>query len=344
MPDEERGRGVTRSGEPAAPLTRFAWLSIGAAITTMALKAAAWAVTGSVGLLSDAAESTVNLVAAVVALSALRIAATPPDQGHNFGHAKAEYFSAAIEAVMIFLAAAAIIITSIERFIHPRALDNVGTGLLVSAVAAVVNGVVGVILIRAGRRHRSLALTADGKHLLTDVWTSVGVVVGIVGVAVTGFQRLDPIVAFLVGVNIIVTGSRLLVRSVSGLMDHAIPPQDRARLDQVLADFAAHRDVSFHSIRTREIGPDQLVSLHVVVPAEWSVRRGHDLAGDLEETLGAQMERMYVESHVEPAGEPCRYDGQPLWSTQDRSGQRDLSSDSPGFQDLHRRGRTPPDR
>lgn len=304
--------GATVRGErDRRPLTRFAWLSIAAALTTMALKTAAWAVTGSVGLLSDAAESIVNLVAAVVALVTLRIAVRPPDAGHNFGHAKAEYFSASVEAVMIFVAAIAIMVTSVERFIHPRPLENVGVGLAVSAVAAVVNGVVAGVLIRAGRRYRSLALTADGRHLLTDVWTSVGVVVGVVAVAVTGVERIDPVVAFLVGVNIVVTGVRLLVRSVSGLMDHAIPAADRSRLDAVLTTFAADHGVSVHSVRTRDVGRDQLVTLHLVVPGGWSVHDGHTLLGELEDAITRALPHTYVQTHLEPHGVTCDYTSQP---------------------------------
>jgi cation diffusion facilitator family transporter len=302
---EPPGARTGQGTNPAAALTRFAWLSIGAALGTMGIKTVAWAITGSVGLLSDAAESSVNLVAAVVALIALRIAARPPDEGHNFGHAKAEYFSAWFEGLMIFAAAAAIIVTSVERLLHPRALDNVAEGLVVSGLAGVLNAMVGVTLLRAGRRHRSLTLTADGKHLLTDVWTSVGVIVGVIAVSVTGFVRLDPIVALFVGVNIVVTGVRLLGRSAAGFMDHAIAPQARADLDRVLAGFSSRWGVSFHDIRTREAGRDQLVSLHVVVPGDWSVQRGHDLLGELEAALGDAMANTYVQARLEPRGAPC---------------------------------------
>lgn len=187
-------------------LTRYARLAIGAAVVTIALKSGAYLLTGSVGLLSDAAESVVNLVAAVVALVALRVAAQPFDADHHFGHSKAEYFSAALEGIMIFVAAAFILWTSVQRFLNPEPLQNVGIGLVNSVAAAVVNGIVAVVLMRAGRRHRSITLVADGKHLLTDVWTSAGVVVAVVLVALTGWLRLDPIIAFLVGCNIIWTG------------------------------------------------------------------------------------------------------------------------------------------
>ncbi|MGZ4552499.1 MAG: cation diffusion facilitator family transporter [Mycobacteriaceae bacterium] len=283
-------------------LTRFAWLAIAAAITTMALKTGAWALTGSVGFLSDAAESIVNLVTALVAL---RVAARPSDESHNFGHGKAEYLSAAVEGVMIFVASIAIIIAAVERLIHPIALEQVGLGLLVSAVAGGVNGMVGVVLLRVGRQHRSLTLTADGKHLLTDLWTSVGVIVGVIAVALTGFERLDPVVALVVGVNIVVTGSRLLVRSLAGLMDHALPAVAQAEVTKVLNSLATDRDVTFHAVRTRGSGRHQLVSLHVVVPGDWSVRQGHDVLVEVEAAVGAVLASSSVQTHLEPQGESC---------------------------------------
>ena len=312
-------RSESATGSAAArSLTRFAWLSIAAALITLTLKAVAAAMTGSVGLLSDAAESVVNLVAAVVALLALRIAARPPDEGHNFGHGKAEYFSASVEAVMIFVAAVAIIAAAVERLLYPRPLENVGAGLVVSAAAGVVNGAVAMVLIRAGRRYRSLALTADGRHLLTDVWTSVGVIVGVVLVAVTGYVRLDPIVALLVGLNIVVTGVALLARSVAGLMDHAIPAPARAELDRVLEEFAQQRGVSIHAVRTREVGRDHVVSLHAVVPAGWSVEQGHALTLELEAAVAGRLQDTYLQIHVEPQGHVCALEA--AWA--DRSPQR----------------------
>lgn len=301
-----RSRSENATGSAAArSLTRFAWLSIAAALLTLTLKTVAAAMTGSVGLLSDAAESIVNLVAAVVALLALRIAARPPDEGHNFGHGKAEYFSASVEAVLIFLAAVAIIVAAVERLLHPRPLENVGVGLVVSAAAGGINGAVAMVLLAAGRRYRSLALTADGKHLLTDVWTSIGVIGGVVLVAATGYARLDPIVALLVGVNIVVTGAGLLARSVAGLMDHAIPPPARAELDRVLQEFARQRGVSIHAVRTREVGRDHVVSVHTVVPAQWSVEQGHALTLELEAAVAERLQDTYLQTHVEPRGHVC---------------------------------------
>jgi cation diffusion facilitator family transporter len=293
--------------EPRRSLTAFAWLSVAAAVVTIALKTGAWLMTGSVGLLSDAAESVVNLVAAFVALIALRVAALPPDENHHFGHTKAEYFSAAIEGIMIFVAAVVIIFSAVERLLHPRPLENVGIGLLVSSLATVVNGAVGLTLIRAGRQYRSLTLTADGKHLLTDVWTSVGVVIGVLAVALTGWLRLDPVVAIAVGINIVVTGWRLLHRSVDGLMDHALSDADHARIVQVL-DRLATDTVHFHALQTRESGHIRFVSMHVLVPGAWTVQQGHDLLEQVEAAIRAELGHVEVHTHLEPAEDPAAYE------------------------------------
>jgi cation diffusion facilitator family transporter len=295
------------AGQPRRSLTAFAWLSVAAAVTTITLKTGAWLLTGSVGLLSDAAESVVNLVAAFVALVALRVAARPADVTHHFGHTKAEYFSAAIEAVMIFVAAVAILVTSVQRFLAPQELDNVGVGLAVSAVATAVNLAVGLVLLRAGRQHRSLTLTADGKHLLTDVWTSVGVLVGVLAVAVTGWLRLDPIIAAAVGVNILVTGWRLLARSVDGLMDRALSDDDHEVIVEVLTERTTP-EVHFHELRTRESGHQRFVSVHVLVPGDWPVRRGHDLVEDVEAAIRARLEHTDVTTHLEPSEDPRSYE------------------------------------
>ncbi len=288
-------------------LTAFAWLSVAAAVVTIALKTGAWLLTGSVGLLSDAAESVVNLVAAFVVLVALRIAAKPADSNHHFGHTKVEYFSAAIEAIMIFVAAVVIMVTAVERFLNPQELENVGVGLAISAVATAVNAAVGLTLIRAGRRYRSLTLTADGKHLMTDVWTSVGVVIGVIAVALTGWLRLDPVIAFAVGVNILVTGGRLMAQSVAGLMDHALPDEDHARIIRVLDDFTTE-DVHFHALRTRESGHQRFVTFHVLVPGAWSVQRGHDLIEVVETAIRDTLEHAEIIAHLEPTEDPRSYE------------------------------------
>ena len=288
-------------------LTRFAWLAIAAAVVTIALKTVAWQVTGSVGLLSDAAESLVNLVAAIVALVALRVAIMPADKNHHFGHSKAEYFSAALEGLMIFVAAAVILATSIERFLNPQPLENIGIGLGVSVVASVVNGLVAVVLLRAGARHRSITLTADGKHLMTDVWTSVGVVVGVLLVVVTGWERLDPVVAFAVGLNILVTGWRLIRSASAGLMDVALPKEDNETIRTVLGRFTS-AEVTWHRLLTREAGNRRFMQFDLLVPGAWTVQRGHDLVEEITDALVAEFPDIDVICHVEPIEDPRSYE------------------------------------
>jgi cation diffusion facilitator family transporter len=284
-------------------LFRLLWLSIAAAVATITLKVGAWALTGSVGLLSDAAESVVNLVAAVVAMAALRWAVKPADEDHAYGHAKAEYFSAGVEGSLILIAAVGIAITAVVRLIDPQPLQSVGVGLLVSAAATAINLAVGLTLLRAGRRARSIVLEADGKHLITDVWTSIGVIVGVAGVALTGWDRLDPIVALAVAANILVAGGGLLRRSAGGLMDRALEEPDLAAIQDALAEY--ERDgVRFHALRTRQAGARRFVSLHVLVPGAWTVQRGHDLVEQVEASLCRRLPGASVFTHLEPAEDP----------------------------------------
>lgn len=294
---------------PSTPkdLSRYGWLAVAAALVTIALKTGAWWVTGSVGLLSDAAESVVNLVAAIVALVALKVAAMPADKNHNFGHSKAEYFSAAVEGVMIFVAAAVIIVFAIQRLLAPRDLTEVGLGLGISLVAAAVNGAVALVLIRAGRRHRSITLRADGQHLMTDLWTSVGVVVGVSLVWFTGWNWLDPLVAIAVGINILWTGYGLIRESTAGLMDVSLPREDNARLREILA---AHRQegMDFHAVRTRESGARQFMEMHMLVPGSWTVQQGHDAMEDLIEEINVEFPELRVTGHLEPIEDPRSYD------------------------------------
>lgn len=299
---------------PAAPspaaarnLTRFAWMAIATAIATIALKAGAWLVTGSVGLLSDAAESVVNLVAAVVALIALKVAARPADHNHQFGHTKAEYFSAAVEGQMILIAAVVIMWTAVERFLNPQPLENVGIGLGISVAASVLNGAMAWVLIRAGRRYRSLTLTADGKHLLTDVWTSVGVVAGVLLVALTGIQRLDPIIAFAVGVNIIIIGWKLLHESAAGLMDTTMSPQESQDIATHLEQFVS-KDVHLHGLRTRVSGYQRFAEVHVLVPGAWTVQQGHDLVEQIDASVREAFEDLHLLCHLESLEDPRSYE------------------------------------
>ena len=294
--------GAEPEGAPPS-LTKFAWLSIAAAVLTIGLKSGAYLLTGSVGLLSDAAESGVNLIAAVVALVALHVAVRPADENHNFGHGKAEYFSAGIEGLMIFVAAAFILFTSVQRFLNPAPLESVGLGLAISTVATVVNGVVGMLLLRAGAAHRSVTLTADGKHLLTDVWTSFGVITGVLLVGLTGWERLDPIVAALVGLNILVTGFRLVSQSLVSLLDAAMPAEDLARVTAVL-DRMRSADLEFADLRTRESGRHRFISLTVLVPADWTVKRGHALADDVEVAIALDLPDTDVQTHLQPQRTP----------------------------------------
>jgi len=284
-------------------LFRLLWLSIAAAAATITLKVGAWLLTGSVGLLSDAAESLVNLVAAIVAMLALRWAIKPADEEHAYGHAKAEYFSAGVEGALIVVAAIGIAVAAVGRLLDPQPIDDVGIGLAVSAAATLVNLAVGALLLRTGRRERSIVVEADGRHLLTDVWTSVGVIAGVAAVAITGWERLDPIIALVVAANIVATGGRLVGRSAGGLMDRALEPPERARIDAVLARFGP-RGVQFHALRTRQAGARAFVSLHVLVPGTWSVQRGHDLVEEVEAALREELPYASVFTHLEPAEDP----------------------------------------
>ncbi len=293
--------------QPRVDLTKFAWLSIAAALVTIGLKTAAWLITGSVGLLSDAAESVVNLVAAVVALFALRVAARPADKNHHFGHSKAEYFSSAIEGVMIFVAAVVIVAFAVERLIFPRPLEEIGVGLLITVGASVINGAVALVLLGAGAGYNSITLRADGHHLMTDVITSAGVVVGIGLVWITGWNWLDPLVALLVGVNILWTGWRLVSESASGLMDEALPKETNARLREILA---AHEEetVKFHAFRTRISGARAFMEFHMLVPGAWSVQQGHDAMEDLIDLIQEEFAELRVIGHLEPIEDPRSYE------------------------------------
>ncbi|MCU7724886.1 cation diffusion facilitator family transporter [Actinoplanes sp. KI2] len=293
--------------EQKVSLTRYAWLSIGTAIVTIALKLVAYLLTGSVGLLSDAAESVVNLVAAIIALIALIVAARPADANHHYGHGKAEYFSAGAEGLMIFVAAAVILVSAVQRFITPVPLERIGIGLVISSGATALNGAVGMLLIRVGRRRRSATLTADGKHLITDVWTSAGVLVGVLLVGVTGWERLDPLVAALVGLNILVAGGRMVAQSARALLDEALDEADLRKVITVLDRFRG-TEVDFHGLQTRQSGQHRFVSVHVLVPGEWTVRRGHDLVEEVEEQIRAALPDSTVFTHMEPREDPRAYD------------------------------------
>jgi cation diffusion facilitator family transporter len=294
-------------GSRQPSLVRYAWIAVAAALATIALKSTAWLLTGSVGLLSDAAESVVNLVAALIAVVVLHWAEAPADEEHPYGHSKAEYFGAGVEGVLILLAAVTIAWTAIGRLIDPVPLENLGVGLLVSMAAAAINLVVALLLIRVGTRHKSITLEADGRHLLTDVWTSVGVVVGVGLVALTGWERLDPVVALAVAANILVSGSILIRRSSGGLMDRALPADELAAVHAVITEYEA-QGIRHHALRTRRAGRRAFVSLHVLVPGHWSVQRGHDLLERLEADIVEALPGSSVFTHLEPIEDPISYD------------------------------------
>ncbi len=290
-------------------LRRYAWLSILAALLTIGIKAAGYWLTRSVGLLSDALESGVNLVAAVTALAALTISAQPPDEDHAYGHQKVEYLSAGAEGGLIALAAIAIIITAIERLIDPQPLSRLSLGLGLSAGASLINLFVGWILIRIGKRHHSIALEADGHHLITDVWTSVGVLLGVGLVAITGWNILDPIVAILVAIQIGWTAFRLLRRSALGLIDTALPREQLQAIEGILGGY---KDVQYHALRTRQAGARSFVSFHIQVPGDWSVQKGHDLLEAIEAEVRDLVPNATVFTHLEPVEDPRSWRDQTL--------------------------------
>lgn len=292
-------------------LVRFAWLSIAAAVVTIGLKLAAYAFTGSVGLLSDAIESLVNLAAAIMALAMLTIAARPADDEHAYGHSKAEYFSSAVEGGLILVAAVSIGWAAWGRLLSPQPIIQPGLGLAISLAASLVNLVVARILLAAGRRYRSITLEADAEHLLTDVWTSVGVLIGVSLVWLTGWERLDPMVALIVAANIVWSGIKLVQRSVLGLMDTALPKEERAQVRVVLDRFA-ERGITYHALRTRQAAARRFVSLHLLVPDSWTIRQGHLVAEEVEQAIRKALPYTTVFTHLEPRDDPLSEQDQNL--------------------------------
>src|ERR1043165_6740780 len=293
-------------------LERFALLSIAAAVATIVLKGLAWWVTGSAGLRSDALESFVNLAAGVMALSMLRLAATPPDKQHPYGFSKAEYLAAGVEGALIVLAAAGILYTSLPRLIAPAPLETPGIGLALSVAASAINLAVARVLIAAGRAHHSITLEADGKHLMTDVWTSVGVIVGVGLVYLTGWLRLDPILALAVAAHIVWTGIGLVRRSVAGLLDAAISSDEQGELTKLFTEYSKRYGVSFHALRTRQAGRRRFVSFHLLVPDRWTVAKAHQLSEEIESRMRAMVPNASIETHIEPISDPASYDDQEL--------------------------------
>ena len=320
-------------------LTRYGWISLFAALGTIALKGGAWILTGSVGLFSDALESVVNLVAAGAALFALKVAARPPDEEHAYGHTKAEYFSSGFEGALVLVAAVGILYAGVVRLLEPQPVQQLTLGMVLAGIASVVNLVVARILEGAARDHGSAALEADARHLMADVWTSVAVIGGLAVVAATGWQILDPLLALLVGANVIRMGLPLLRRSMLGLLDTALPEADQRAVEEVLDRYrtggggegsegrgegersrggeeggksgegeeGGHTHVEFHALRTRRAGRWRFVSFHVLVPGDWSVQRGHDLLEEIEEAVMERLPGTTVFTHLEPLEDPASF-------------------------------------
>jgi cation diffusion facilitator family transporter len=289
-------------------LERYAWLSLAAAVIALSLKTSAWYVTGSVGLLSDALETVINLVAALLTLSMLKLAARPPDERHPYGRFKAEYFASGAEGALIVFAAVSIAIAATPRLSAPQPLDTPLLGIALSALATVVNLGVALKLTAVGKRERSIALEADGRHLMTDVWTSVGVIAAVGLVATTGWLVLDPLIALAVAAHIVWTGFMLMRRSYSGLLDAAVPPGELADIERIFAEYRARHGVEFHALLTRQAGTRRFVSFHLLVPDAWPVDRAHELSEEIEARIRAQVPRTITLSHIEPISQPASYE------------------------------------
>ena len=280
-------------------LTRYAWLSIGAALATIVLKTTAYLLTGSVGLLSDALESIVNLAGAVIALSMLIVAARPADDSHMYGHSKAEYFASSAEGVLILFAAAGILWAAIGRLLSPQPLEKLGVGLAVSLAASLINLAAARVLIATGKKRNSITLEADGHHIMTDVWTSGGVIGGIAIVGFTDWYILDPVLAIVVALNIVWTGVKLLKRSVAGFMDASLPADEHLLVEKVMSKYHG-RGVQFHALRTRQSAARRFISVHMLVPGEWTVHDAHHLAEDFEGDVRELLADTIVHTHLEP--------------------------------------------
>jgi cation diffusion facilitator family transporter len=287
-------------------LRRYALLSLVAALATIGLKTAAFLVTGSVGLLSDALESLVNIAAALIALYALTVAARPADEEHAYGHTKAEYLASGFEGALILVAALSIGMAAVARLLDPRPIASLGIGAAVAILATLINLGAARVLADAGRRYDSITLEADARHLMTDVWTSVGVVAGVAAAQLTGWHRLDPVIALGVALSILWTGVELVRRSMLGLLDTGLPGPLRSEIGRILD---SHREggVEYHALRTRQAGARRFVSFHILVPGEWSVQRGHDLLETIEEEIRAAIPRCTVFTHLEPLEDPVSF-------------------------------------
>ncbi len=290
---------------------KLAGISIIASICTIVLKLFAFFFTNSVSLLSDALESFVNLLAAVITFFMVRLALKPADETHPYGHTKAEYISSTAEGMFIILAAGAIIVTAVQRLLHPAVLEQPGIGLLLSILASLVNLVVGLVLLKTGKKRRSLALEADGHHLLTDVYTTAGVLVGLVIVYMTHLFIFDPIIAIIVGLNIISSGSSIVQKSLGGVMDSSI---DKTYINFIKRTFDEYKSkkIEFHGLLTRQSGSRQFISFHVLVPGVWTVQQAHTLVEEIEKKLRDSIPQSTITTHIEPVEDPLSWADQGL--------------------------------
>jgi cation diffusion facilitator family transporter len=292
-------------------LIRYAWLSIATALATIALKAGAYMLTGSVGLLSDALEGLVNVAGAFMALFMLKVASQPPDEEHAYGHTKAEYFSSGVEGSLILLAALSIAYSAVRRLLNPVPLEQLGLGIAVSALASIINLTTALLILRAGKRHDSITLEANGQHLMTDVWTSAGVLLGVGLVAITGYEQLDPILALLFAANIFFTGLSIVRKSALGLMDTALPEGELAKVKAALAPHM-NAEVRYHALRTRRSGARRFISFHVLVPGPWTVHRGHKLLEKIEASVRAALDNVTVFTHLESVDDKASFEDERL--------------------------------
>lgn len=292
--------------------TRMLWASVVVALVTIALKTAAWWLTDSVGLLSDAMESLVNLASAVFGLMMVTIAARPADDDHPYGHHKAEYFSSGFEGILIIVAALGIIWVAVHRLFDPQPIAQVGWGLVLSVGSSVLNGLLAWLMFRAARQHRSLALEADARHLVTDVWTSAGVVLGIALVTVSGWLWLDAVVAMAVALNILKEGWHLIWRSSQGLMDEALEPEVLVQVKTVLASFAHQRGeteiIRFDHLNTRKAGQRRFVDVHMHMPSAWSLGRAAALRASVEQALMSEVPGLRATIQLLPSDVEAHFD------------------------------------
>lgn len=299
------------SAQQQPSLARYAWLSITAAVVTITMKMAAYFLTNSVGMLSDALESVVNLAAAVVALIALNVAARPPDEEFSYGYSKAEFFSSGFEGGMILLAAGSIAIAAIPRLFNPQPLEQLGLGMLVSIAASLINLGTAQVLKRAAHRHHSITLEADAHHLMTDVFTTAGVLAGVAVASVTGWLRADAVIALIVAANILFTGVKLVRRSARGLMDVSLPTEDTSAIQSVLEAYKS-QGIVFHAVRTRSAAARGFVSMHILAPGDWTLQRAHDLAEEVEAEIRSSLPRIAVITHLEPFDDPASWKDEDL--------------------------------